>query len=486
MANESQYKAARQGYYNITKNNIRDGGYYNQGDNGLRDGIYNAIYGGHLRLVKCFDRLGADIEDNEDLAISVIKKNNHKVFEYLVTRGLTMEYLTSDYVLEYPAKYNKYIMFMSVFRSMPHKHIDVNILLDAIIANAYRIIKFIVNHAPNLILADNVMNCAMREKDAQIVKIFLKAINWNTPQLVQFLNEHLLDNFYTSIDIIDLFIKAGADINYRGMLLKKIITQDQYNLFAYNSFTDNNLKPITQDTLDRLKYLIANRVIVNPDVPCTHPNDKYNLPLTLAVVTNSSEMVKIIIDAGADVNKCDGSALIKAIENVSRHYRLHENKYQEALKIMYMLLNAGANIHVGNNEPLRIAKLFDQNLYYQLLQHQTIQLPGVVENQVYIAIRKSDSIKLQGLLLTNPILDHKIVKSIRIPTRDIHHIVNTYLKTQDKELYDTISKNNMDMLRTLLASNIELDMKVLSKIDIRNPEMLSLLNDHMRKPYETQ
>ena len=67
-----------------------------------------------------------------------------------------------------------------------------------------------------------------------------------------------------------------------------------------------------------------------------------NSPLKVAATVGSLDMVKLLLDYGANVNTNDNTPLIKAVEH--KH-----------LDIVKLLLQKGADIHARNDIALRIA-----------------------------------------------------------------------------------------------------------------------------------
>ena len=147
--------------------------------------------------------------------------------------------------------------------------------------------------------------------------------------------------FLNSTDDVETFLNSGCDINYDGVYREYEETKCENPLFEslnipckrtirFEGYTPLNLATIggTAETVRRLLRV--------PDIDVNAASTFPSSPLTNAAANGNLEMVRLLVDAGADLNQKDGeeelTVLMKALN-------------AESLPVVEYLISKGADVN---------------------------------------------------------------------------------------------------------------------------------------------
>jgi ankyrin repeat protein len=177
---------------------------------------------------------------------------------------------------------------------------------------------------------------------------------------------------YGRTEITQLLIAAGADVNYRNPRGSSVIDKYLSKMSYINIDRDKEI----------LKFLFA--------AGCVNVKGHQGKTILMCSLPNGSlELVKMLIDGGANVNICDDFG------NTALHYGWHN---VEKCKI---LIDAGANIEITNNQgktpfdialenyDLKIIEIFQK--HYQEKEAKKLAQTNEVEKSVVTVENSSNN-----------------------------------------------------------------------------------------------
>jgi len=190
-----------------------------------------------------------------------------------------------------------------------------NALMRAIENNYIKVVELLINNGANLsvsdALGDTPLMLAIHDNNVEIVKLLLEKIIKNREkikdknQIEQYNNKYLntrnhfgktalmLAALQNNIEIMDLLIKSGADINAEG---------GDYNKTAL-------IYAAEEGKVAAVEFLIRNGAFLY------HKDDNYKTALDYAAENGHTEIVKLLIKNRAIVTKSDGEKALKYVKN---------------------------------------------------------------------------------------------------------------------------------------------------------------------------
>ena len=280
--------------------------------------------------------------------------------------------------------------------------VDVNVpnfigdtpIFIAIANYDHLIVKFLIDYGVDTNL-ENMLHfspliLAIYRKDVESVKILLEGgvdPNFITSKFFTALNFAIQTN---QIDVIKLLADYGADFNFIDE------SGDSYLMLCI-------LKGLCDEQDDFLPFILSKTKNVN------HQNNCGSTSLIYAI-TRGSRLVKMLLDAGADVNfqamnfGKGETPIFKALRETNKQPN------DESIKILKLLLNVNVNIYVRNLNgvtPLQISEKCSpavQNMIHGVEQRIQNVITGIVPfiKQHRSAILFNLRSKIISLIATDP------------------------------------------------------------------------------------
>uniref|UniRef100_UPI003F4B051F ankyrin repeat domain-containing protein n=1 Tax=Brachyspira catarrhinii TaxID=2528966 RepID=UPI003F4B051F len=295
------FLAVQFGYNDLAKELIKEGADVNaRVDNmeteGGIDMLYHAVRNNNPEMTKILIDKGLDknrdygYEYSYYLTDIAIDNNNLDVLKLLVKRGDSKETLIPDAVRENNIEMVKYLLSIG-------QDIDAQIFYDGFwvdsplkvaAENGYvEMAKFLIDEGANLNSADDYMLYAYNNYDITKLLVDNDVFNLNTNTTREQAIKLVQDGKYYEIE-------------------KLLSSEDSNNIDGY----DELMNAISKGDMKALEKLIKDDTDLNKQY------DKIT-PLGLAAARNDKEMVKFLVEKGADINLEDGygyTPLIKAMK----------------------------------------------------------------------------------------------------------------------------------------------------------------------------
>ena len=293
-----------------------------------------------------------------DIAIG---NNNLDILKLLVKRGDSKETLIPDAVRENNIEMVKYLL--SIGQDIDAQRFFDGFWVDSPLKvaaeNGYvEMAKFLINEGANLNSADDYMLYAYNNYDITKLLVDNDVFNLNTNTTREEAIELVKDGKYYEIE-------------------KLLLSEDSNNIDGY----DELMNAISKGDMKALEKLVKDDTDLNKQY------DKIT-PLGLAAARNDKEMVKFLVEKGADINLEDGYGytpliiamkyrniglakdiidlkpdlnaicICSAIGDTPLTYLVNANKYGGVADLCYYMIKNGADINKKNKEgntPLMIA-----------------------------------------------------------------------------------------------------------------------------------
>jgi ankyrin repeat protein len=437
-----------------------------------------AIEYDHLRIVKMLNLLGSQPGFRD--IYSLIWTKDVKLIEYMLNHGIEPRRrdregsILTDVVLA-----KNYKVFKLFLDYIPNHEFDYTILDQAAAAGNVQIVKYIVTHLPNdrVLFNSGSIAIAIKENRTNIMKILIRSVDWSRriaslSRRVATLYDFEREN---DIEMLKILIDVGINVNdERSSLLRHIIWRAVDGKY-YKDQPDVYDKLIRKIE-DKIKLLFTYGAQVNVHIDKFSPNFLYEieyLPLKVAVSTGEPRIVKVVLDAGADVNAVNDLALSVALDEANANSGKNLLIYNNYVEIIKMLLENGAKI---NDKIYNVQKKFDQQVYHILESYYKINL---IADDVYQAISQNQTSTVISLLTKSPILDYNRLINMTITDPQILSILNTYIKSQNEALYQAITAGNMKAVDKLLRAGMSINFDRLIPITTLDSKIVYILNEHM-------
>ncbi|AQN68741.1 putative ankyrin repeat protein [Saudi moumouvirus] len=327
-----------------------------------------------------------DYENGEYGANKIILKNQRDLreistWEYMISNGLNI-FDEKNKSLFWACVNN----YTNIIKYLVEKGIDVNINngsnLDELIRRKnFDNLKFLIENGANIKSITKSLHSTICVGNIDMVKYLIESgadINgeFNDSILAASIYGHkdIIDyllkngpNFDTInnglmeasgdcfMSIIKYLLESGIDINYNNSFALDIACKNKH-LSAIKYLLDNGSDiNIRRDTLERLGTQFD---IIKLLVERGLDKKSINILLISACFCLRLDIIKYLIESGADVHIENDSPLIKAI---------YSGVYRDNKAIVQYLIENGANIHVDNNKPLILACEKDQLEMVKLL-----------------------------------------------------------------------------------------------------------------------
>ncbi|ADG70335.1 ankyrin repeat domain-containing protein [Brachyspira murdochii] len=346
-------------YYNIEHNSF-----------GQENETENAI-----KILNLLIKYGADVNTKNDKGTSLLDVSyrisesfdkNKEMFKILVENGFDLESRIkadrSDYdytplmIAVYKKDYDmvKYLLDKGANPNTSNNE-NKTALMIAIANDNFDISKLLIQQGANINTKDEygytaLMRAAMIGSYEMVKFLLENGANINTKDndgnTVLYYNirydhygkEEMLEN---AKKIFNLLIKYGADVN----------TKDNYGASLLNAAY--SLEGLTPNR-EMFKVLVENgfdlesRIKAGEDYPAGYDYT----PLMIAALRNDYDMVKFLVEKGADVNAKTHSEYRSVVTPLllSLDYEHIESRYDENSSVAEYLINNGADINVTNED----------------------------------------------------------------------------------------------------------------------------------------
>ncbi|WP_020004695.1 ankyrin repeat domain-containing protein [Brachyspira innocens] len=284
------FLAVQFGYNDLAKEFIKEGADVNarvddmETEDGL-DMLYYAVRNNNPEMTKILIDKGLDknrdygYEYSYYLTDIAIDNNNLDVLKLLVKRGDSKETLIPDAVRENNIEMVKYLLSIGqdIDAQIFYDGFWVNSPLKVAAENGYvEMAKFLIDEGANLNSADDYMLYAYNNYDITKLLVDNDVFNLNTNTTKEEAIKLVQDGKYYEIE-------------------KLLLSEDSNNIDGY----DELMNAISKGDMKALEKLIKDDTDLNKQY------DKIT-PLGLAAARNDKEMVKFLVEKGADINLEDG------------------------------------------------------------------------------------------------------------------------------------------------------------------------------------
>ncbi|MEI0604086.1 ankyrin repeat domain-containing protein [Brachyspira alvinipulli] len=413
ILNEHKYKAP---IYEISKL-LADGGLEgkitemtNFGDKYIyKDStpLFLAVQFGYNDLAKELIKEGADVnarandmetEDGIDMLYYAVRNNNVEMSKILIDEGVDAG---REYGYEYPyyltdaAINNNNLDMLKILVESGDIDLESSLIPDAIEENNIEMVKYLISIGQDVnaqIFADGFwinspMKVAAENGNIEIAKLLIDeganlnssddyigpAIDYGNYDIAKLLIDNDVFNLNTNTTK-EQAIESAKDKKYYE-IEKLLSSEDSNNIDGY----DELMNAVSKGDMKALEKLIKDDTDLNKQY------DKIT-PLNLAAARNDKEMVKFLVEKGADINLEDGygytpliiaikyrniglakniidlkpdlNAICSATGDTPLTYLVNANKYGGVADLCYYMIKNGADINKKNKEgntPLMIA-----------------------------------------------------------------------------------------------------------------------------------
>ena len=286
------FLAVQFGYNDLAKELIKEGADVNARASGMEtetegglDMLYYAVRNNNPEMTKILIDKGLDknrdygYEYSTYLTDIAIGNNNLDILKLLVKRGDSKETLIPDAVRENNIEMVKYLL--SIGQDIDAQRFFDGFWVDSPLKvaaeNGYvEMAKFLINEGANLNSADDYMLYAYNNYDLTKLLVDNDVFNLNTNTTREEAIELVKDGKYYEIE-------------------KLLLSEDSNNIDGY----DELMNAISKGDMKALEKLVKDDTDLNKQY------DKIT-PLGLAAARNDKEMVKFLVEKGADINLEDG------------------------------------------------------------------------------------------------------------------------------------------------------------------------------------
>lgn len=294
------HAVVERGLKNITKYLIKHGANFKHRNEQGETPLFTAVRWGNSGIVKLLIKAGADVNSRNIRGVTALfylMHDNVEIVEYFVENKINMNTVdhNGDTFLHYAARSG----FSQIFKYLLKKGSDINV-------------KNVEGFTPLFYLAANNFKDLIESIDKK--KIDFNCKNYRGETILF----SIFKNGFGNIDIVNLLIKKGFDINE--------VDIDGNNLL-FHSVTD-------ESQTDNLKYLVEKGLDVN------HINYRGSTPLHHACKHGIVFSLKYLIENGAKIDAKDlygNTPLLIATENIRP-------------EIIDILLLSDADFTIKNNE----------------------------------------------------------------------------------------------------------------------------------------
>ncbi|WP_157153243.1 ankyrin repeat domain-containing protein [Brachyspira murdochii] len=327
-----------------------------------------------IKILNLLIKYGADVNTKNDKGTSLLDVSyrisesfdkNKEMFKILVENGFDLESRIkadrSDYdytplmIAVYKKDYDmvKYLLDKGANPNTANNE-NKTALMIAIANNNFDISKLLIQQGANINTQDEygytaLMRAAMIGSYEMVKFLLENGADVNTKDndgnTVLYYNirydhygkEEMLEN---AKKIFNLLIKYGADVN----------TKDNYGASLLNAAY--SLEGLTPNR-EMFKVLVENGFDLESRIKAEehYPADYDYTPLMIAAAINDYDMVKFLVEKGADVNAKTHSEYSSVVTPLllSLDYEHIESRYDENSSVAEFLINNGADINVKNN-----------------------------------------------------------------------------------------------------------------------------------------
>ncbi|PCG18899.1 ankyrin repeat domain-containing protein [Brachyspira sp. G79] len=369
--------------------------------------LFLAVQFGYNDLAKELIKEGADVnarandmetEDGLDMLYYAVENNNVEMSKILIDEGLDAG---RGYGYEYPyyltdaAINNNNLDMLKILVESGDIDLESSLIPDAIEENNIEMVKYLISIGQDVnaqIFADGFwinspMKVAAQNGNIEIAKLLIdegvnlnssddyigSAIDYGNYDIAKLLIDNDVFNLNTNTTIEQAIELAKKQKYYE--MEKLLSSEDSNNIDGY----DELMNAVSKGDMKALEKLIKDD---------TDLNKQYDniTPLNLAAARNDKEMVKFLVEKGADINLEDGygyTPLMKAIDyyniglakniidlkpdlnaicsatgDTPLTYLVNAKKYGGGADLCYYMIKNGADINKKNKEgntPLMIA-----------------------------------------------------------------------------------------------------------------------------------
>ena len=369
--------------------------------------LFLAVQFGYNDLAKELIKEGADVnarandmetEDGIDMLYYAVRNNNPEMSKILINEGLDAG---RNYGYEYPyyltdaAINNNNLDMLKILVQSGDIDLKSSLIPDAIEENNIEMVKYLISIGQDVnaqIFADggwinSPMKVAAQNGNIEIAKLLIdeganlnssddyiyNAIDYGNYDIAKLLIDNDVFNLNTNTTKEQAIELAKKQKYYE--IEKLLSSEDSNNIDGY----DELMNAVSKGDMKALEKLIKDD---------TDLNKQYDniTPLNLAAARNDKEMVKFLVEKGADINLEDGygyTPLMKAIDyyniglakniidlkpdlnaicsatgDTPLTYLVNANKYGGGADLCYYMIKNGADINKKNKEgntPLMIA-----------------------------------------------------------------------------------------------------------------------------------
>ena len=369
--------------------------------------LFLAVQFGYNDLAKELIKEGADVnarandmetEDGIDMLYYAVENNNVEMSKILIDEGVDAG---REYGYEYPyyltdiAIRNNNLDMLKILVESGDIDLESSLIPDAIEENNIEMVKYLISIGQDVnaqIFADGFwinspMKVAAENGNIEIAKLLIDeganlnssddyigpAIDYGNYDIAKLLIDNDVFNLNTNTTK-EQAIELAKDQKYYE-IEKLLSSEDSNNIDGY----DELMNAVSKGDMKALEKLIKDDTDLNKQY------DKIT-PLNLAAARNDKEMVKFLVEKGADINLEDGygytpliiaikyrniglakniidlkpdlNAICSATGDTPLTYLVNANKYGGVADLCYYMIKNGADINKKNKEgntPLMIA-----------------------------------------------------------------------------------------------------------------------------------